>query len=163
MALALKRAAESTAMAQSLSSILVHLVFSTKKREPFITSEIESELHAYLSVVFRECKSPSLLIGGTKDHIHAIFALSRTTSLADVVEEIKKSSSKWMKTKGKEYRNFQWQAGYGAFSIGQSNVLDLKRYIANQKEHHRRRSFQDEYRALLKKYNVEFDERYLWD
>lgn len=150
-------------MAQSLSSILIHLVFSTKLREPFITPEIEPELHAYLAVVFRECNSPSLLVGGAKDHIHALFALSRTAPVADVVEEVKKSSSKLMKTKGREFRNFQWQAGYGAFSIGQSSVVDLKRYIANQKNHHRRRSFQDEYRALLKKYNVEFDERYVWD
>jgi REP element-mobilizing transposase RayT len=150
-------------MAQSLSSILIHLVFSTKLREPLIDSEIEPQLHAYLAVVFRECKSPSLLVGGTSDHVHALFALSRTATVADVVEEVKKSSSKWMKTKGKALRGFQWQAGYGAFSIGQSSVADLKRYIANQKEHHRRHSFIDEYRALLEKYNVKFDERYLWD
>jgi len=150
-------------MSQSLSSILIHLVFSTKLREPFITSEIEPELHAYLARVFHKCDSPSLLIGGAKDHIHPLFALSRTTSLAELVEEIKKSSSKWIKTKGTEFRNFQWQAGYGAFSIGQSGVFDLKRYITNQKEHHRHRSFQDEYRALLKRYDVEFDERYIWD
>jgi len=150
-------------MSQSLSSILVHLVFSTKLREPFITADIEPELHAYLVAVFRACKSPSLLVGGTKDHVHALFALSRTATVAGVVEEIKKSSSRWMKTKGTEFRGFHWQAGYGAFSIGQSGVVDLKRYIANQKEHHRRSSFQDEYRALLKKYEVEFDERYVWD
>ncbi len=150
-------------MPQSLSSILVHLVFSTKLREPFIKPEIESDLHAYLSVVFRECKSPSLLVGGMADHVHALFALHRIWAIADVVEEVKKSSSKWIKTKGRELRGFQWQAGYGAFSIGQSSVPALKRYIADQKAHHRRRTFQDEFRALLKKYGIEYDERYVWD
>ena len=150
-------------MAQSLSSILIHLIFSTKQREPFIKPEIEPELHAYLAAVFHECKSPSLLVGGAEDHIHALFTLSRTASIADVAQEVKKSSSKWIKTKGRELRNFQWQAGYGAFSIGQSNVKAVRKYIANQKEHHSHRTFQDEYRALLKKYNVQYDERYVWD
>ena len=150
-------------MPQSLSSILVHLVFSTKLREPLISSEIEPELHAYIAVIFRACNSPSILIGGTEDHIHALFSLSRTSSLADTAEEIKKRSSKWIKTKGREFRHFHWQSGYGAFSIGQSNVPNLKRYIATQKEHHRRKTFQDEFRIFLKKYDVEYDEKYIWD
>jgi REP element-mobilizing transposase RayT len=150
-------------MAQSLASILIHLVFSTKMREPFITPEIEPELHKYLAMIFRECKSPALLVGGDKDHIHALFALARTWAVADLVEEVKTSSSKWIKTKGRAWSQFQWQSGYGAFSIGQSNVAALKRYILNQKEHHRRRSFQDEFRALCRKYEVEYDERYVWD
>jgi REP element-mobilizing transposase RayT len=150
-------------MAQSLSSILIHLVFSTKLREPFITSEIEPELHAYTAAVFRECKSPSLLIGGTQDHIHALFILSRTRTLADIVEKVKTNSSKWIKTKGHEFRDFHWQAGYGAFSVSQSSVERVRRYITNQREHHRRRTFQDECRALLKKYDIEYDERYVWD
>jgi len=150
-------------MPQSLSSILIHLVFSTKLREPFITPEIEPELHAYMAKVLRECKSSSLLIGGTQDHIHALLVLSRTWALADIVEEVKTNSSKWIKTKGREFWNFHWQAGYGAFSIGQSNIEEVKRYIARQREHHRRRTFQDEYRALLKKYKIEYDERYVWD
>jgi REP element-mobilizing transposase RayT len=150
-------------MPQSLASILIHLVFGTKRREPFITSGMEPELHKYLATIFRECKSPALLIGGDKDHIHALFSLSRTWAVADLVEEVKTSSSKWIKSKGREFRQFQWQSGYGAFSIGQSNVPTLKRYIANQKEHHRRRSFQDEFRELCRKYEVEYDERYVWD
>lgn len=150
-------------MPQSLSSILIHLVFSMTLREPFINCDIEPELHAYLSIVFRECNSPSLLIGGTTDHIHALFALHRTWTVADVVKEIKKSSSKWIKTKGGEFRGFQWQAGYGAFSIGASNITALKRYIATQKEHHRRQTFQDEYRVLLKRYGIDYDEQYVWD
>ena len=150
-------------MPQSLSSILIHLVFSTKHREPYITSEIEAELHAYLAAVFRECQSPALTINGTANHIHALFTLSRIVTVAEVVEEVKKRSSKWAKTKGDMYRNFQWQTGYGAFSIGQSNVAALKKYIAEQKEHHRRRTFEDEYRSFLKKYGVVYDERYVLD
>ncbi|MGA9995567.1 MAG: IS200/IS605 family transposase [Pyrinomonadaceae bacterium] len=150
-------------MPQSLSSILIHLVFSTKLREPFIKPEIEAELHAYLCGIFRECKSPSLLVGGTQDHVHALFALHRTQNVASVVEEVKKGSSKWIKTKGNEFRGFQWQAGYGAFSVGQSSVAALKRYIATQKIHHRRRTFQEEFRELLKKYEIDYDERYIWD
>ncbi len=150
-------------MPQSLSSILIHLVFSTKNREPFITPAIESELHPYMATIFREHNSPSLIIDGTKDHVHTLFALGRTITIADLVEEVKTGSSKWIKTKGRGFRNFHWQKGYGAFSIGQSNVAALKRYIRNQKQHHRRVSFQDEYRDFLKRYEIEFDERYVWD
>ncbi len=150
-------------MPQSLSSILVHLVFSTKSRAPFIVGDVEIELHKYMATVFRELKSPSLLIGGTEDHIHALFALSRTITVADLVEEVKTSSSKWIKTKSRAFRQFHWQSGYGAFSIGQSNVAALKRYIATQKEQHRQTSFQDEFRLLSKRYRVDIDERYVWD
>ena len=120
-------------MPQSLSRILIHLVFSTKNREPFITPEIEPELHPYLATIFQECKSPSLLVGGMPDHIHALFALSRTASVAEIVEDVKTSSSKWIRKKGNEFHNFHWQAGYGAFSVGQSNLQKVKDYIANQK------------------------------
>src|ERR1044072_6894110 len=147
-------------MPQSLSSILIHLVFSTKNREPFITPEIESELHPYMATIFREVKSPSLTIGGTSDHIHTLFSLGRVITIADVVEEVKTNTSKWIKTKGREFRDFHWQRGYGAFSIGQSGVEGLKRYIRNQKEHHRHVTFQDEYRKFLKAYGIDFDERY---
>ncbi len=150
-------------MSQSLSSILVHLVFSTKNREPFITPIIEKELHPYMAKIFRELKSPSLAIDGTSDHVHMLFSLARVITVADLVEELKTSTSKWIKTKGKEFRNFHWQRGYGAFSIGQSNVEVLKRYIRNQKAHHRRVTFQDEYRKFLKLYGIDYDERYVLD
>ena len=150
-------------MAQSLSSVLIHLVFSTKDREPFISTEIEPELHAYLVGIFKEHKCPSILVGGTFDHIHALFNLHRTRAIADVVEELKKGSSKWIKTQGVEFRNFHWQAGYGAFSIGQSGVEPLKLYIANQRQHHGKTTFKNEFRGLLKKYEMEYDERYVWD
>src|SRR5688572_903725 len=112
-------------MSQSLSSILIHLVFSTKNREPFITPAIESELHPYMAKIFRELKSPSLAIDGTSDHVHMLFSLSRIITVADLVEELKTNTSKWIKTKGREFKHFHWQRGYGAFSIGQSNVMSL--------------------------------------
>ena len=150
-------------MPQSLSSILIHLVFSTKNREPFISRAIEPELHPYMASIFRALKSPSLAIDGTTDHVHILLSLSRIMKIADVVEEVKTESSKWIKTKGREFRNFHWQKGYGAFSIGQSNLSQLKRYIRGQKEHHRRVTFQDEYRKFLKRYEIPCDERYVWD
>jgi len=150
-------------MPQSLSSILIHLVFSTKNREPFITPAIETELHPYLAKIFRELKSPSLTIDGTVDHLHILFSLGRVIKVADLIEEVKTESSKWIKTKGWEFRNFHWQRGYGAFSIGQSNVPILKRYIRNQKKHHQRVTFKDEYRKFLKAYGIDYDERYVWD
>jgi putative transposase len=150
-------------MAQSLSSLLVHLIFSTKNREPFITEVIEPELHPYLAKIFRELKSPSLAINGTSDHVHILFSLGRTINIADLVEELKTESSKWIKTKGAEFRTFHWQRGYGAFSVGQSQVTTVKRYIARQKIHHQRVTFQEEYRKFLKSYGIAYDERYVWD
>ena len=150
-------------MPQSLSSILIHLIFSTKHREPFITPTIETELHPYMAKIFRGLRSPSLAINGTSDHLHVLFALGRVIAITDLVEEIKTESSKWIKTKGPEFRNFHWQNGYGAFSIGQSQVPAMKRYIARQKQHHRRVTFQEEYRKFLKAYGIEYDERYVWD
>jgi len=150
-------------MPQSLSSILIHLIFSTKNREPFITPAIETELHPYMAKIFRELKSPSLAIDGTRDHVHILFSLARVVAIADLLEEVKTETSKWIKTKGPEFRNFHWQKGYGAFSIGQSQVAAVKRYILGQKEHHRRVTFQDEYRKFLKVYGIDYDERYVWD
>jgi putative transposase len=151
------------AVSQSLAVILVHLVFSTKNREPLITPDIEPELFPYMATVLRGIDSPSLAINGTADHVHILLRLSRKYAVAAVVEEVKTSSSKWIKTKGDRFGNFHWQAGYGAFSIGESGVAACKQYIAGQKEHHRVKTFQEEFRAFLKKYNVEYDERYVWD
>jgi REP element-mobilizing transposase RayT len=150
-------------MPQSLSSVLIHLIFSTKNREPFITPDIEPELHPYLARIFRAMKSPSLAIDGTADHVHILFCLGRVMKIADLVEEVKTGSSKWIKTRGPGFKNFHWQKGYGAFSIGQSNVTALKHYIHGQKQHHRRVTFQDEYRKFLKRYEIEYDERHVWD
>ena len=150
-------------MPQSLSSILIHLIFSTKNREPIITPEIEVELYPYMASIFKAIKSPALIINGTADHVHRLFSLSRVITIADLVEEVKTDSSKWIKTKSKQFKQFHWQNGYGAFSIGQWQVPAAKRYIGRQKEHHRRIDFQDEYRKFLKLYRVEYDERYVWD
>jgi len=150
-------------MPQSLSSILIHLIFSTKNREPFLTPDIDLELYPYLASIFKAMKSPALIINGTSDHLHTLFSLSRVVAIADLVEEVKTESSKWIKTKDRQFRNFHWQSGYGAFSIGQSQVKTLTRYIGRQKEHHRRVTFQNEYRKFLKVYEVEYDERYVWD
>jgi putative transposase len=152
-------------MPQSLSQVLVHLVFSTKHRRPFITENIEPELYAYIAkILFDECSSPALIIGGTEDHLHILLVQSRTWAMAKIVEVIKKRSSKWIKTKGVVlFGTFQWQTGYGAFSVSVSNAEIVKRYIANQKEHHRKKSFQDEFRGILKTHDVDYDERYVWD
>ena len=116
-----------------------------------------------MASIFKAMKSPALIINGTSDHLHTLFSLSRVVTIADIVEEVKTESSKWIKTKGREFRNFHWQSGYGAFSIGRSQAPTVKRYIARQKEHHRRVTFQDEYRKFLKAYDIEYDERYVWD
>lgn len=107
----------------------------------------------YVAKILRELKSPSLAINGTSDHLHVVFALGRMVTVAALVEEVKPNSSKWIKTKGREFKNFHWQRGYGAFSVGESNVEMVKRYIRNQKAHHQRLTFQDEYRHFLKRYS----------
>ena len=150
-------------MPQSLAKVYVHLIFSTKSREPLITEGIETELHPYLAKVSRSLDSPTLAVNGTVDHVHLLVSLGRTVSISELVEEIKKRSSKWIKTKGPNFRHFHWQAGYGAFSIGQSNLEALKRYIAKQKQHHRQMSFQEEMRGLFQRYQIECDEKYVWD
>ena len=150
-------------MSQSLADILVHMIFSTKDRVPLIRTEVEKDVYVYIAAVLKDIGSPALTIGGTADHIHILCTLARTATVAGVIEKVKKTSSKWIKTKGAEYAKFYWQGGYGAFSIGRSGKADLIHYIANQKEHHRKMTFQEEYRAILKKYGVAYDERYVWD
>ena len=116
-----------------------------------------------MATIFREVKSPSLAIDGTADHVHILFSLARVVTIAAIVEEVKTSTSKWIKTKGRAFRHFHWQSGYGAFSIGQSNVASLKRYIHHQKEHDKRVTFQDEYRKFPKAYGIDYDEKYVWE
>ena len=149
-------------MPQSLSKVLIHLIFSTKHREPFIHDAIRSRLHAYLVGIMENMQSPSIQTGGVADHVHILCTLGRTISQAALVEEIKTSSSKWMKTDG-GVAKFAWQAGYGAFSVGESQVEAVIHYIQGQEEHHRKVTFQDEYRAFLKRYNITCDEQYVWD
>jgi putative transposase len=148
---------------QSLAQVLVHLIFSTKNREPFLLDEVRPELHPYMATVLKANECPAILMNSVEDHAHVLFHLSKNRALCDVIESLKKDSSKWIKTKGRPYRNFHWQSGYGAFSVSQSNVAQVVRYIEKQKEHHRRRTFQEEFRAFLKRYQVPYDERYVWD
>ena len=151
-------------MSQSLSQIYLHLVFSTKHRQPFLRDEaLRAEMHKYLGGACRDLKCPSLVVGGVEDHVHILCRLSKTMAVSDLLAELKRESSKWIKTKDAKLSKFYWQDGYGAFSISPSHVDALKQYIANQAEHHRRESFQDEFRRLLRKYELECDERYVWD
>ena len=150
-------------MSQSLVKNLVHLVYSTKHREPWIPKEHRDALFAYQAGIFKQWESPALAIGGVEDHVHTLFALSKNHPLKKIVEEVKKGSSKWMKNDGPRLPQFSWQAGYAAFSVSQSNVEAVRRYIEGQEEHHRKMSFQDELRALFKRHGIEFDERYVWD
>jgi len=151
------------ALAQSLSMNLVHLVYSTKHREELPTAAVRPKLFAYQAGVFRKWDSPAVVIGGVADHVHALFVLSKKHALSKVVEEVKKASSKWIKTQGDEFSTFRWQNGYGAFSIGNSQVERLRLYIERQEEHHRTTPYQEEFRKFLKRYGVEWDERYVWD
>ena len=150
-------------MPQSLARIIVHLTFSTKGRRRLILPEVRGDLEGFLVGISRTVDSPTMSVKAVADHVHLLFTLSRTHSLSDVVEEFKRGSSKWMKTKGREYADFYWQNGYGAFSIGQSMVDDVRKYIASQDEHHRAVTFEEEFRTFLERYGVEFDERYVWD
>jgi putative transposase len=150
-------------MPQSLSNILTHVIFSTKNREPLLSESIRSELHAYMSGILNNINCPSIQVGGIEDHVHVFFRLSRTATVAEVLETLKTSSSKWIKTRGCAFSNFHWQTGYGAFSISQSDAEAVIAYIRNQPEHHRKISFQDEYRRFLDRYEIPFDERYVWD
>ena len=120
-------------------------------------------MHRYLATTLREQDCETLIVNGVEDHIHALFALSRTHSIASVVKDIKRTSSSWVKDLSPKLAKFYWQAGYGAFSVSQSNLKEVVRYIENQEEHHRRVSFQDEYLAFLRAYGIEYDERYVWD
>ncbi len=150
-------------MPQSLACVLVHLVFSTKDRRPLITNAVRPQLHAYLVGILNNHGSPSLITNSVADHVHILFSMSRTVTIAKLVEELKTGSSCWMKTQGPEFADFFWQNSYEAFSIGQSGVDQLKGYITAQAEHHRRVPFQVEYRMFLEKHGIEYDECYVWD
>ncbi|MCW8129340.1 MAG: IS200/IS605 family transposase [Planctomycetota bacterium] len=149
-------------MPQSLATLRIHVIFSTKRRMNLIPPAVESERYAYMATVLKALDSPAIAIGGVSDHVHILVSLSKNQALSKVIEEVKTSSSKWIKRKpGME--QFYWQTGYAAFSIGRSNEPALIRYIHHQKQHHRKTDFKDELRAFLKKYEVSFREEYLWD
>jgi REP element-mobilizing transposase RayT len=149
-------------MAQTLVSLNPHVIFSTKNREPLITPEIEPELFAYVGGILKNHESRLLDAGGTADHVHLMVSQSKNVSLSSLMKYVKKASSSWIKTKGRWFQSFHWQDGYGAFSIGKSEIPELKKYIASQKEHHRKRTFREELIEFLDEYGIAYDERYLW-
>lgn len=150
-------------MPQSLSYLLTHIVFSTKDRAPVLDAPVRPPLHAYLATVARNVDCECFRVGGVADHVHLAVRLSRTITMAQLIEKLKTSSSKWLKTQSPALAVFAWQRGYGAFSVGPSDLDALLHYIDTQEEHHRTRTFQDEYCAFLKKYGIDYDERYVWD
>ena len=150
-------------MAQSLARLHIHLIFSTKRRAPIIGDPIREDLHAYAAVILKNLGCPAAIINSVEDHAHLLVELSRTRTIADVVEEVKKATSKWIKTRGPEFTDFSWQAGYGAFAVSASKCDEVRRYIADQREHHRGRTFQEEFRAFCERHGLALDERYAWD
>ena len=149
-------------MPQSLSKIYIHTVFSTKNREPFLSDDaLRDELHAYMGGIAKQLDCHPIRIGGTADHIHLLTVLARTKTVADFVKEVKRVSSGWLREKG--ISGFKWQAGYASFSVSQSNLERVKKYVDQQMEHHRSVGFRDELRQFFEKYNLQFDERYVWD
>ena len=150
-------------MPQSLANILVHLVFSTKERAPLLEDVWRDELHGYIGGIIRRCGGDLLAANSVADHIHLFFPLPRTITVGDLVKEIKTGATKWIHEKDPRLAEFHWQAGYGIFSISASHKKAVIQYIAGQQEHHRKVSFQDEYRRLLEKYAIQYDERYVWD
>jgi putative transposase len=149
---------------QSLVQIYLHLVFSTKNREPFLTDRnVRDDVHKSLGGLCNKLKCPVLCVGGVADHVHILCRFGKSIEVEDLFKELKRESSIWIKTISPDLAQFYWQAGYGAFSVSPSHIEDLKRYIANQEEHHRTETFQEEFLRLLKKYGLEYDERYLWD
>jgi REP element-mobilizing transposase RayT len=152
-----------TVMPQSLSLVVIHVIFSTKDRRPFLDPDTCPNLHAYLATVARNAGCECYRVGGVADHVHLAIRLSRTLTIANLVENLKTSSSKWLKTRSPSLASFSWQRGYGCFSVGPTDLESLCAYIDRQEEHHRTRTFQDEFQMFLKKYGVEYGEAYVWD
>src|SRR5436309_10700974 len=149
-------------MPQSLASVYLHIVFSAKNRAPFITPEIAARLYPYLAATALGNGTKALDVGGMPDHVHLLLSFGRGEAIADVVKTLKAGSSRWVHDTFPDLREFAWQNGYGAFSVGYRELPAVRAYIAGQEEHHRKTSFQDEYRGLLRAHGLEWDERYLW-
>ena len=151
-------------MPHSLSAVYIHLVFSTKNREPtFRDKQVRQEMHAYLGGVSKQLECPPLLVGGVEDHVHILARFGRTITQAAWIKELKRVSNGWIQRQGPEFRRFHWQDGYSDFSVSHSNLHRVQDYIARQEEHHRRRDFQEELRALLRRHQIPYDEKHLWD
>jgi REP element-mobilizing transposase RayT len=150
-------------MPQSLAKIYIHLIFSTKNRERILPDGIRNDLHAYMGGFLNGLGCNPIEINSEPDRVHVLFLMARTETISNVVGQVKKSANDWLRAQGPAFSNFFWQGGYGAFSVSQSAVEEVRAYIRTQREHHQKSSFQDEFRAFLKRYEIEFDERYVWD
>ncbi len=150
-------------MAQSLSKVYVHITFSTKNRHNLITGTIQESLFSYIGGICKGMECNPIRVGGYKNHIHVLCLLSKKVTQIKLLEEVKKQSSRWIKTQDDSFRNFYWQDGYGIFSVNPSEIDEVTAYINNQKEHHKKVNFKDEFRTFLKKYEVDYDEKYVWD
>jgi len=152
-------------MPQSLSVVYLHAVFSTKDRWPFLRETLlRNEMHAYLGGISKQLDCAPVIVGGVDDHVHVLARFGRKITQADWIKEIKRVSSGWIKTRAPEHcGNFSWQAGYGIFSVSPSRLEAVREYIATQESHHRKTTFEDEYRGLLRKHGMDWDERYVWD
>jgi putative transposase len=148
---------------QSLSKVILHIIFSTKNREPWLDSNVRPRIHAYLATICHDLGAELVRVGGVADYVHIVTTLPRTVSQAQFIEQIKKASSKWIKDLNARYRGFFWQRGYGAFSVSPSQLDAVLQYVDAQQEYHGTRTFQEEYRELLHRHGIDFDERYVWD
>jgi len=150
-------------MPQSFTQLYAHLIFSTKNRESLIDENIRQRLHGYLASLIRDLDSPHVVAGGIADHAHIVFDMGKMHAPVEFVEKVKKESSKFIKTLGPTYANFYWQRGYGMFSVSPTHLAEAEAYVRNQEEHHRKQTFQEEFRAFLDRYGIDYDERYIWD
>jgi REP element-mobilizing transposase RayT len=150
-------------MPQSFARLACHIVFSTKGRAALITEAIQKGLYAYLGGIARNLKVPLIERGGTANHVHLLVEMARDVSVADVVRDMKANSTRWLRESDPMHGNFAWQSGYAAFAVSHSNVEVVAEYIRHQEEHHRTRTFEEEYVAFLQRHGLSFDDRYMWD
>ena len=150
-------------MGQSLVRCYIHIVFSTKYRQPFIDDDIEKELFAYLATLINDYQCQTVITGGYRDHVHILCNLGKDISIARLLARVKQASSAWVKTKGEKYQNFYWQTGYAAFSVNAAHMDQLIAYIRNQRAHHQKKDFTEELLSILHHYKIPYDEKYLWD
>ena len=150
-------------MPQSLFYLYGHVVFSTKRRQPFITKAVEHRVHAYMAGILRKIGCEDVHVGGTEDHTHSVFNFPKSCEPVKVVQYLKQDSSKWIKALSTPLGQFTWQRGYALFSVSPADLKAATEYVRDQREHHRTMTFQEELRRFFKKHNVEFDERYVWD
>ena len=149
-------------MAQSLVKIYLHIIFSTKNRENTLPTSLLGEIHSYMAGAIKNCGCMPILVGGTSNHVHILCELTNNMSVSELIRQIKTSSSKWIKGKSEQRGDFAWQGGYAVFSVSQSNVDAVTSYIANQEQHHHKRTFEEELLGFLSKYKIEYDERHIW-